>query len=80
LGLLALVPVLALTVAPSAKDGYDLYTRLEPRQAVTEQYRREAWDLSAFVGEQVYVLMMDQSTGGWGHINVDNVNVPVRLN
>lgn len=44
----------------------------------TEQYRRVVFDLSAHVGERIYVEVVDRATGGWGHINVDDVNVPVR--
>ncbi|MGI5430729.1 GH32 C-terminal domain-containing protein [Streptomyces sp. CA-179760] len=43
-----------------------------------EQYRRVVFDLAAHVGERVYVEVVDQATGGWGHINIDDVNVPVR--
>ncbi|MBT2423987.1 GH32 C-terminal domain-containing protein [Streptomyces sp. ISL-22] len=43
-----------------------------------EQYRRVVLDLSAHIGERVYVEVVDRATGGWGHINVDDVNVPVR--
>jgi sucrose-6-phosphate hydrolase SacC (GH32 family) len=45
-----------------------------------EQYRRVAFDLSAHIGEQIYIEVVDRATGGWGHINVDDVNVPVRRN
>lgn len=34
-GLLALVPLFALAVAPAAKDGWDLYNRIEAHEAVT---------------------------------------------
>lgn len=43
-----------------------------------EQYRRVVFDLSAHIGELIYVEVVDKATGGWGHINVDDVNVPVR--
>ncbi|RCW45435.1 GH32 C-terminal domain-containing protein [Paenibacillus prosopidis] len=46
----------------------------------SEQYRRVKWDASAFKGEQLYIQVVDQRTGGWGHINVDDINVPVALN
>nr|WP_239587607.1 GH32 C-terminal domain-containing protein [Bacillus pakistanensis] len=49
------------------------------RQANTkfadEQYRRYVWDASNFLGEVVYIKVVDNATGGWGHINIDDVNV-----
>ncbi|MEU1194312.1 GH32 C-terminal domain-containing protein, partial [Streptomyces sp. NPDC005859] len=43
-----------------------------------EQYRRVVFDLAAHIGERIYVEVVDRAVGGWGHINVDDVNVPVR--
>jgi OHCU decarboxylase len=43
-----------------------------------EQYRRVVFDLADHIGEQIYIEIVDKATGGWGHINVDDVNVPVR--
>lgn len=43
-----------------------------------EQYRRVVFDLSEHIGERIYVAVVDQATGGWGHINIDDANVPVR--
>ncbi|MFJ5840234.1 GH32 C-terminal domain-containing protein [Streptomyces shenzhenensis] len=42
-----------------------------------EQYRRVMFDLTAHIGERIYVEVVDRATDGWGHINVDDVNVPV---
>lgn len=42
-----------------------------------EQYRRVKWDASAYKGERLYIQIVDQRTGGWGHLNVDDINVPV---
>ncbi|MFD0229785.1 GH32 C-terminal domain-containing protein [Streptomyces hirsutus] len=44
----------------------------------TEQYRRVLFDLSAHIGERIYIEVVDRADGGWGHINVADVNVPVR--
>ncbi|MFJ3043795.1 GH32 C-terminal domain-containing protein [Streptomyces tendae] len=44
----------------------------------TEQYRRVVFDLSAHIGGRIYIEVVDQADGGWGHINVADVNVPVR--
>ncbi len=43
----------------------------------SEQYRRVSFDASEYIGEELYVKVVDKATGGWGHINLDNVNVPV---
>jgi fructan beta-fructosidase len=43
-----------------------------------EEYQRKIWDASAYLGEELYIKVVDQSTGGFGHINVDDFNVPVR--
>jgi sucrose-6-phosphate hydrolase SacC (GH32 family) len=42
------------------------------------QYVRRHWDASEYVGRQLYIEVVDRATGGWGHISIDNVNVPVR--
>lgn len=43
-----------------------------------EMYRRVIFDLSAHIGERIYIEVVDKAAGGWGHINIDDVNVPVR--
>ncbi|PYZ97417.1 hypothetical protein CR205_02115 [Alteribacter lacisalsi] len=45
----------------------------------TEQYRRVHWDASDYVGEELYIKVADQHEGGFGHINLDDVNVQVDL-
>jgi hypothetical protein len=40
-----------------------------------EQYQRIFWDASAYVGQQVYLKVVDRSTNK--HLNLDSVNVPV---
>jgi hypothetical protein len=42
-----------------------------------EQYLRYVWDASAFIDGRFYIELVDDATGGWGHINLDDVNVPV---
>ncbi|WP_062514554.1 GH32 C-terminal domain-containing protein [Halobacillus sp. KGW1] len=67
---------------------YDLYVALV-READGEElmkvsggnqegYSRIKWDASDYVGEQVYIKVVDQATGGWGHISIDDVNAPVQ--
>ncbi|WP_139905568.1 cell wall-binding repeat-containing protein [Clostridium thermarum] len=43
----------------------------------TEQYSRVTWDASAYMGEELYIKVVDNFTGGFGHINVDDFHVPV---
>ena len=43
----------------------------------SEQYSRVNWDATQFVGEELYIKVVDNSTGGFGHINVDDFHVPV---
>ena len=43
----------------------------------TEQYGRVTWDASQYIGEELYIKVVDNSNGGFGHINVDDFHVPV---
>ncbi|ADB52408.1 cellulase N-terminal Ig-like domain-containing protein [Conexibacter woesei] len=42
-----------------------------------EKMRWVVWDMTKYAGRQAYVRIYDGATGGWGHINADDVNVPV---
>lgn len=42
-----------------------------------EAYSRVNWNASAYVGVECYIKIVDQSAGSFGHLNVDDVNVPV---
>ncbi|MCM3575593.1 GH32 C-terminal domain-containing protein [Mesobacillus subterraneus] len=44
-----------------------------------EGYHRMYWDASEHIGEELYIKVVDYETGGWGHINIDDVNVPVEI-
>lgn len=33
----------------------------------------ESWDVSEFAGQTAVLRIVDQATGGWGHINVDHI-------
>ena len=41
----------------------------------TENSRKITWNLSAYAGTKAYVLVVDNSTVGWGHIGVDCILV-----
>lgn len=45
-----------------------------------EGYRRVYWEASNFLNEELYIKVVDYETGGFGHLNIDNVNVPVAIN
>jgi uncharacterized protein YjdB len=42
-----------------------------------EAYSSAAIDGSAYIGSSCYIRVYDNSVGGWGHMNVDNVRVPL---
>ncbi|GLW55061.1 GH32 C-terminal domain-containing protein [Kitasatospora phosalacinea] len=39
----------------------------------SETYRRVTWDVRDRIGQQLRIKVVDQATGGWGHINLDDV-------
>ncbi len=41
-----------------------------------EEYQRVFWDASDYIGDELYLLVVDNHTGGWGHINLDDIHVP----
>ncbi|QYR22368.1 GH32 C-terminal domain-containing protein [Paenibacillus sp. sptzw28] len=43
-----------------------------------EAYSRMYWDASDYIGTECYIKIIDNATGGWGHLNVDDVNVPTQ--
>lgn len=49
------------------------------RQANTkfkeEKYNKYVWDASDYIGEVLYMKVVDYAVGGWGHINLDDVHV-----
>ncbi|MDT3428625.1 hypothetical protein J2Z22_004218 [Paenibacillus forsythiae] len=34
--------------------------------------------MPSYIGTECYIKIVDNATGCWGHINVDDVNVPVQ--
>ncbi|XEC93551.1 GH32 C-terminal domain-containing protein [Paenibacillus tarimensis] len=43
-----------------------------------EAYSRVYWDASEYIGTECYIVIVDNATGAWGHINVDDINVPTQ--
>ena len=41
--------------------------------ANTETFRTESWDVSDLKGKKAVIRLYDMNSGGWGHINFDNV-------
>ena len=41
--------------------------------ADSNTYAEQVWDVSAWQGQQVYFQVVDNFTGGWGNIGVDNI-------
>lgn len=44
----------------------------------SEAYVHKQFDASAFIGTECYIRVVDNHTGGWGHINIDNIRIPVQ--
>src|SRR5579885_1423353 len=55
-----------------ASDGAELFRATGPS---TETLQRVTWDTSAHIGTQVYLKVVDNSSGTWGHINLDDVHI-----
>ncbi|WP_426252058.1 GH32 C-terminal domain-containing protein [Paenibacillus pabuli] len=59
-----------------ASDGAEL---MKATGSNTEAYNRITWNAASYVGTDCYIKIVDNATGGFGHINVDDVNVPVSV-
>ena len=42
-------------------------------QHADERMRQFRWDVSEFLGQQATLVLIDEATGPWGHLNVDEV-------
>ncbi len=56
-------------------DGRVLRTATGPNRVPGGSERLQAgrWDVSEFLGKSVKIEIVDEATGGWGHINVDQI-------
>jgi fructan beta-fructosidase len=43
------------------------------RAGGSEQLDWHSWDVGEFAGKKVVIQIVDEATGGWGHINVDHI-------
>jgi hypothetical protein len=43
----------------------------------SEEFVEKTMNASAYVGRRCYFKVVDQATGGWGHLNLDNIRVPL---
>ena len=39
----------------------------------SEQLDWHTWDVTKFEGKEAVIEIVDEETGGWGHINVDHI-------
>jgi len=54
-----------------ASDGTELMRATNTAFADSEKYSPVRWNAADHVGEELYIRIVDDATGGWGHINVD---------
>lgn len=40
----------------------------------TLQLRKESFDVKELIGERAYLEIVDQETGGWGHVSIDQIS------
>ena len=52
-------------------DGVDTRA-LQATGSITETMHRVQWDLTPYTGKTGFIRIVDDSSGGWGHINVDD--------
>ncbi|BCS82172.1 GH32 C-terminal domain-containing protein [Anaerocellum diazotrophicum] len=44
-----------------------------------EEYQRIRWDASSYIGEELYFILVDNSTADFGHLNLDDVHIPIKI-
>jgi sucrose-6-phosphate hydrolase SacC (GH32 family) len=63
-----------------ASDNTELMRAKNTQFADSEAYARVTWDASAYLGEQVYLMLVDEvAAGGWQHVNLDDIHVYNRI-
>ena len=49
-------------------------------RGINDQVMQEAkWDLAPYAGKQMFIKVVDKSTGGWGHITVDDFQFDAKV-
>ena len=49
-------------------------------RGINDQVMQKAsWDLSPYTGKKMFIKVVDKSTGGWGHVTVDNFQLDARI-
>lgn len=53
---------------------------VQSARGVNDQVMQEVtWDLSPYAGKKMFIKIVDQSIGGWGHITVDDYQFDAKL-
>ncbi|XP_078368814.1 uncharacterized protein LOC144652612 [Oculina patagonica] len=63
---------ISLVRAELVIDGQDAAVR-EATGHCQERMTRKTWDVGDFIGQRARVRLVDNSSGGWGHINFDDL-------
>jgi hypothetical protein len=59
-----------------ASDGVELPFKETGNSS--EGYVERSFDARAYIGQQLYLKLVDRATGGFGHINLDYVRIPIQ--
>ena len=64
-------------VSVVATNGDFELLRLSGNDDDSEMYLDKSFNLSNLLGENIYIKVVDSATGAWGHINLDDVSIPI---
>lgn len=56
-------------VALCTEDGTEV---MKARGVNSQVMQKAKWDLSSYAGKKLFIKVVDQATGGWGHITADH--------
>jgi hypothetical protein len=63
-------------VALCTEDGTEV---LQARGRNSQTMHRVPWDMTPWIGQRVFLRLVDQHTGGWGHMTFDDFQAEARL-